>query len=141
MFEITLISIDSVPVTSVSVPAPSISVPVSSVSVPVSSALVPAPSISVPVSSVSVPAPSISVPVSSIKALENAIEAVFGTSNQTKQPTRRTVLKRTEGQIITQKNVIEQLEERKSQQKTKRSYSKNDSTSAKKQKLDPKQKW
>ena len=134
MFEITLISIDSVPVTSVSVPAPSISVPVSSVSVPVSSVSVPAPSISVP-------APSISAPVSSIKALENAIEAVFGTSNQTKQPTRRTVLKRTEGQIITQKNVIEQLEERKSQQKTKRSYSKNDSTSAKKQKLDPKQKW
>ena len=134
MFEITLISIDSVPVTSVSVPAPSISVPVASVSVPVSSVSVPAPSISVP-------APSISAPVSSIKALENAIEAVFGTSNQTKQPTRRTVLKRTEGQIITQKLLIEQLEERKSQQKTKRSYSKNDSTSAKKQKLDPKQKW
>jgi len=53
---------------------------------------------SVPVPSAFVPVPSASVLVSSILALENAIQTVFGTSNQAKQSTRRTVLKRTEGQ-------------------------------------------
>lgn len=71
------------------------------------------------------PSTSTSAPPSSIQAITNVIQTVFGTpSNKTeKKPTKRTVVKRSDGQIITEKNVIEQLEERKNKQKPKRSRS------------------
>lgn len=44
----------------------------------------------------------------SIQALESAIQTVLGTSNrETKQPTKRTVLRRSEGQIITEQSISE----------------------------------
>ncbi|CAF3877399.1 unnamed protein product [Rotaria sp. Silwood2] len=68
----------------------------------------------------------------SIQAITNAIQTVFGTqSNKTsKQPSKRTVINRSNGQIITEKIVIEQLEERKNKRNTKRSSSNNRTTSA-----------
>lgn len=76
-------------------------------------------------------AASTSKPPSSIQAITNAIEAVFGTASNKipKKPTKRTVVKRSDGQIITEKAVIEQLEERKQKQNSKRSRSNNQTTS------------
>jgi hypothetical protein len=60
-----------------------------------------------------------------LAAIANAIQAVFGGKSKeiSEKPAKRTVLNRTNGQIITEKHVIEQLEERKNKQSSKRSRS------------------
>jgi hypothetical protein len=59
--------------------------------------------------------------------MANAIQAVFGAplKETSKKPAKRTVLDRSNGQIITERHVIEQLEERKNKQNSKRSRSTN----------------
>ncbi|CAF4461599.1 unnamed protein product [Rotaria sp. Silwood2] len=83
-----------------------------------------------------VPNLSTSNPQTSLQAITDAIQNVFSTpSNKTsKQRSKRTVLNRSNGQIITEKIVIEQLEERKNKQKFKRSGSNSRITNEKKRK-------
>ncbi|CAF2635350.1 unnamed protein product [Rotaria sp. Silwood2] len=61
----------------------------------------------------------------SLKAITNALQAVFPTPSKetSNKPAKPTVLDRNYGHIITEKHVIEQLEERKNKQNSKRSRS------------------
>ncbi|CAF2751109.1 unnamed protein product [Rotaria sp. Silwood2] len=61
----------------------------------------------------------------SLKAITNALQAVFPTPSKetSNKPAKPTVLDRNYGHIITEKHVIEQLEEQKNKQNSKRSRS------------------
>ena len=76
-----------------------------------------------------------SPPQQSLSALADAIQAVFaGPSREiSNKSVRRTVLDRSDGQIITEKDVIERLEERKNKQDSKRKRSLNPNSNRKKQ--------
>ncbi|CAF4164659.1 unnamed protein product, partial [Rotaria sordida] len=83
-----------------------------------------------------VPNSSTSNPQKLLQAITDAIQTVFSTpSNETpKQRSKRTVLNRSNGQIITEKIVIEQLEGRKNKQKSKQSGSNSRMTNEKNEK-------
>ncbi|CAF4113637.1 unnamed protein product, partial [Rotaria sordida] len=83
-----------------------------------------------------VPNSSTSNPQKSLQAITDAIQTVFSTppDKTPKQRSKRTVLNRSNGQIITEKIVIEQLEERKNKQRSKQSRSNNRTTNEKKRK-------
>ena len=62
-------------------------------------------------------------------AIQNTLKLVFGSSSQaqTTNSTRRTMLKRSDGRIMTENDVIEQLEEqrrKKDEKKPRRTYRK-----------------
>jgi hypothetical protein len=58
-----------------------------------------------------------------MKAITDTLQSVFGVSSKQTpiKSAKRTMLKQSQGQIMTEKDVIVQLEERKNQQNTKKS--------------------
>lgn len=62
-------------------------------------------------------------PQNSLKAINNTLKTVFAPSStpSSHKPTKRTVLKRSAGQIMTEKDVIKQMEENMQKKNSKKS--------------------